>query len=209
MNQIQMDTSTLNPIMIQEGPRIYLRLMTLEDTEDIIRWRNSDRVKSNFIYQRPFTKEGHLKWIETMINTGEAIQFMICLKENNRSLGSVYFREIDHQHNKAEYGIFIGEADAAGCGIGTEAAKVALDYAFQKMKLHKVFLRALSDNGQALRSYEKAGFKKEAYLCDDVCINGVYHDIILMGIINPMDNVCENPQISEPNVNIPNSNEKE
>jgi len=170
-----------------EGQIVYLRLMTEEDTDDIVLWRNKDRVRSNFIFQKPFTREGHLKWIETMVKTGEVIQFMICEKDSGKAIGSVYFRDIDHTHNKAEYGIFIGEDEAIGKGIGTETAELALEYAFNTMGLHKVFLRALSDNAQALRSYEKAGFKKEAYLEDDVCINGVYHDIILMGKINPRE----------------------
>ena len=41
------------------GP-VYLRPITLEDTDRIIRWRNSDRVRKNFIDQRPFTRQGHL-----------------------------------------------------------------------------------------------------------------------------------------------------
>ena len=31
---------------------IYLRLMTYEDTDRIVAWRNSDAVRKNFIYQR-------------------------------------------------------------------------------------------------------------------------------------------------------------
>lgn len=44
-----------------EDEAIYLRLMTDEDTEDIIRWRNSDAVRKRFIYQAPFTKQSHEK----------------------------------------------------------------------------------------------------------------------------------------------------
>ena len=94
------------------GSKVFLRLMTIEDTDLIIKWRNSERVYKNFIYQKPFTREGHLQWIHTMIDTGEAIQFIICEKETNRPIGSVYFRDIDDMNHKAEYGIFIGD-DAA------------------------------------------------------------------------------------------------
>ena len=169
------------------GDRIILRLMTIEDTDLIIKWRNSERVYKNFIYQKPFTREGHLHWIHTMIDTGEAIQFIICEKETNRPIGSVYFRDIDDMNHKAEYGIFIGEAEAAGHGIGTETAKLVIHYGFEEMKLHKIVLRALADNEQAIRSYEKAGFEREAYLHDEVCIHNSYNDIVLMGIINPQE----------------------
>ena len=63
-----------------EGKDIYLRLMTGEDTENIIRWRNKEMVFRNFIYQKPFTRKGHENWIKTMIDTGRAVQFIICEK---------------------------------------------------------------------------------------------------------------------------------
>lgn len=57
------------------GSKVFLRLMTIEDTDDIVRWRNSDRVRANFIYQTLFTKEGHLDWVKKYVDTGNVIQF--------------------------------------------------------------------------------------------------------------------------------------
>lgn len=167
------------------GEGIYLRLMTKADTDLIVKWRNNPRVRHNFIYQKPFTKEGHEHWIKTMIETGEAIQFIICQAESGRELGSVYFRDISREHHKAEYGIFVGEDDAIGQGIGSKTCRLACQYGFQVEKWHKIMLRAFADNMPAIRSYEKAGFVKEAYLKDDVCIDGVFRDIVLMGLLSP------------------------
>lgn len=166
------------------GNTIVLRKMQEADTNDIVRWRNSDFVKKNFIYRQPFTIEGHHHWIETMILTGKAIQFIICEKSTGRSVGSVYFRDIDKLHRKAEYGIFLGEKDALGKGYGTEAATLMLRYGFEVLELHKIMLRVLADNTAARRSYEKAGFLQEAYLKEDVFLDGQYKDIILMAAIN-------------------------
>lgn len=163
---------------------IYLRLMTAEDTDNIVTWRNSDAVRTNFIYQKLFTRQSHEQWIETMVNTGKVVQMIICMCKNDKPVGSVYIRDIDTTHNKGEYGIFIGEPSARGCGVGTAAAKLMVQYAFEKLKLHRLFLRVFADNSRAIGSYEKAGFVKEAYLKDDVCIDGVYRDIVLMAIIN-------------------------
>lgn len=169
---------------VDEQAGIYLRLMTCEDTDAIVRWRNSDAVKKNFIYQGFFTKESHENWMRTMIETGKVVQMMICETDTDVAVGSVYIRDIDRIHQKAEYGIFIGEERARGRGYGTAAAKLMIRYCFGEMKLHRLFLRVFARNGQAIRSYEKAGFEKEALLRDDVCIEGKYHDIVLMGILN-------------------------
>lgn len=166
-----------------EAAGIYLRLMTGEDTDLIVGWRNQEAVRKNFIYQEPFTRQGHESWIKNQIETGHVVQTIICELGTDRPLGSVYIRDIDRQHNKAEYGIFIGEADARGRGIGTAAAKLMLRYCFEEEGLHRVYLRAFASNQQAIRSYEKAGFQKEGLLRDDVCIRGKYCDIQWMAAV--------------------------
>lgn len=169
---------------IMEGKRVSLRYMTKEDTNLIVLWRNREFVRRNFIYQEPFTVEGHLEWFRDMIETGRAVQFIIVENETKREIGSVYFRDINKVHQKAEYGIFIGEKEALGRGYGTEAAGLAVQYGFEVLKLHKIFLRVLEENQSAIKSYENAGFIREAFLRDDVCIQGKFRNIILMGIVN-------------------------
>ena len=113
-----------------------LRLMTEEDTDRIVAWRNKDFVQTNFIYQEPFTREGHLSWIRNQVEKGHVVQFIICLPDG-REIGSVYFRDIDRDKGTAEYGIY---------------------YAFTKLSLRKIYLRFLADNTAARKSYEHAGF---------------------------------------------------
>lgn len=167
-----------------EAAGIYLRLMTYDDTDKIVAWRNKDAVRLNFIYRKLFTRESHENWIRTMVETGKVVQFIICDLEDDTPYGSVYIRDIDRDYNKAEYGIFIGEDSARGRGIGSAAAGLMLRYCFEEEKLHKVFLRAFAENKQAIGSYENGGFVKEAYLKDEVRIDGEYRDIVLMAAIN-------------------------
>ena len=168
---------------IDRGAGIYLRPITWEDTELILKWRNADSVRKHFIYQEPFTREGHENWIRTMIDTGMAVQMILCSLTEDRPIGSVYIRDIDRVHNKAEYGIFIGEKDALGRGYGTRAAKLMIRYGFETLGLHKLMLRVLAENIPAIKSYEKAGFVREAYLKDEVFLDGQYKDVVYMAVI--------------------------
>ena len=143
---------------MEQTKQVYIRPMEITDTERIVNWRNQDFVRKNFIYQDLFTKEGHLSWIRKQVEPGYVVQFIICLRDG-REIGSVYFRDIDRDAGTAEYGIFIGEEDMLGCGYGTAAAKEALDFAFRKLYMRKIFLRFLSDNVGARKSYEHAGFR--------------------------------------------------
>lgn len=144
---------------LEQEKQLYLRPMEITDTEKIVSWRNREWVRRNFIYQDLFTAEGHMQWIRTQVEPGHVVQFIICTKQDDRPIGSVYFRDINREEGTAEYGIFIGEEDAIGCGYGTAAAREALDYAFMKLHLRRVFLRFLADNIGAQKSYEHAGFR--------------------------------------------------
>lgn len=137
---------------------ISLRPITIEDTDLMVKWRNRDFVKRNYINQSEFTREGHLKWMETRVQTGQVIQFIIL--ENDRPIGSANMKDVDYEKGTAEYGIFIGEKDALGKGYGSETAKQVVRLAKEKYHLKKLFLRLYEDNIPAYRSYLSAGFKK-------------------------------------------------
>lgn len=163
-----------------KGKNIRLEEISESDTDDIIRWRN--HVRNNFIDRNLFNVESHTKWLNEIVRKGKAVQFIIDTEAYGR-IGSVFLRDIDYKNGKAEYGIFIGEDAALGKGYGTEAAGLIIKYGFDDLKLHKIMLRVFAFNNGAIRSYEKAGFVREGYLRDEVCIDGKYYDIVLMGII--------------------------
>lgn len=166
------------------GERLLLREISEEDTEMVLGWRNSDAVRANFIYQTVITQEEHLNWLKNKIQTGRVIQFVIFEKESGRGIGSVYLRDIDYENRKAEYGIFIGEKDARGKGYGAETAKIIIRFAFEELELHKLSLRVLEKNQNALKSYENVGFRMEGRMIDDVRINGQYQTLIFMAIFS-------------------------
>ena len=60
---------------------------------------------------------------------------------------------------------------------------MAIKYGLDELKLHKIFLRVLEENKKAIKSYENAGFIREAFLKDDVYIQGSYRNIILMAVL--------------------------
>ena len=156
---------------------VTIRPITYDDTENIIKWRNSEYVNSRFIDRRLFTKESHEAWLKNFVETGRVAQFIILL--DGEAVGSVYLRDIDPDTKEAEYGIFIGEESARGKGVGTKSAKLILKYAFEELGLKKIFLRVLKNNPGAVRSYEKAGFKKIDRV-DTLTVDGETLEVIFM-----------------------------
>ena len=163
--------------------QVSIRPITEADTAKIVKWRNTPSVVEHFIYRTPLDEQGHLNWFHNRVQTGEVAQFMIVDEEAGEEVGSVYLRDIDKENQKCEYGIFIGEDSCRGKGIGSAAAKLALDYAFETLGLNRVFLRVFADNTRAINSYENAGFRYEGTFRDDVIIDGKAYDMVFMGIL--------------------------
>ena len=107
MEQVQQDLRI-------EGSCIYLRSITIEDTENVLRWRNDKKVVENFIYRKNISKEEHLNWFHKKVETGEVIQFIICDRNTDKALGSIYLQNFNWESRQAEEGIFLGEEEAYG-----------------------------------------------------------------------------------------------
>ena len=166
------------------GKNVILRPLTTDDNELIVKWRNDSSVKENFVYRGELTIEKHLQYFQTQVLTGRVVQFIIVVKNGDIPIGSVYFRDVDSENKKAEFGIFIGEPSQRGKGYGKEAAQLICSYGFEKLFLHKITLRVFPYNLSAIKSYESVGFRQEAYFKDDVLIDGKYEDMIYMSLFN-------------------------
>ena len=160
---------------------VSLRPITLADTDNIIRWRN--KVKRNFIFQKDLTSAVHQHWFEEKIKTGQVYQFIIVADDLGKDIGSIYLRDLDQKNQKAELGIFIGDSSARGQGLGQLAIRQILVFAFEELKLNKVFLKVFADNHRAINSYQKSGFIEDGYFKQDAFTDGQFRDLVFMSIL--------------------------
>lgn len=168
-----------------EGQNIYLRPILEEDTDMVLRWRNSDRVMKNFIYRKPICRSEHLDWLHNKVEKGLVYQFIICDKHNSTPYGSIYLQNFEEQHHRAEEGIFLADDDKIeGRGIGTEAGRLIVDYSFYSLGLHKLTARVLAYNKASRRMHEKSGYLQEGYLKEELFLDGKYQDLVLYGAIH-------------------------
>jgi UDP-4-amino-4,6-dideoxy-N-acetyl-beta-L-altrosamine N-acetyltransferase len=160
-----------------------IRKITIQDTENIIKWRNSPSVRSNFLSQELLTAEVHHQWLKECVEQGKAAQFIIVDTDKGLDIGTTYLRDIDLKNRTAEFGIYIGEDGARRQGHAFRATKLILDHAFYEINLNRVFLRVLADNLPAIKTYEKSGFVREGLFRADVIIDGKALDVVFMSIL--------------------------
>ena len=98
---------------------------------------------------------------------------------NGENAGLMELVEIDLIHRRAEFQIIVSP-DQQGKGVATRATKLAMDYGFGVLNLHKIYLIVDSDNKKAIKIYEKSGFRIEGQLLQEFFVNGKYRDAIRM-----------------------------
>ena len=166
------------------GKRVQLRSMTLADAADIVRWRDDPFVADHMFSDELPSIESHLRWFEQLQTRGDRQEFIIVEQASGHSIGTIGLSSIDRVHRRAEYGILIGEASARGQGYAREASALILDYAFNELQLHRVYLLVFADHLAALDLYKQLGFQIEGTLREHVYKRGVFRDVIEMAILN-------------------------
>lgn len=163
--------------------RLYLKLLSEEDEGHIVKWRNKKEVIDNFFSHKGITLEEHKNWYQSYLKNDSRIEFIIIKKDDDKKIGTIGLSNIDYRNQKCEYGILIGEEEEQRKGYGKEASIAIIDYAFQELNLHKIYLKVFSDNEFALKVYDSLGFKKEGLLKKDIFKNGEFKDVVIMGIL--------------------------
>lgn len=71
-----------------------------------------------------------------------------------------------------------------GLGYGREALNLLLEWTFKVRKYHRVWIDCKEYNSIALHLYESAGFVREGLLREYLLTDGVYENLIVLGMLN-------------------------
>ena len=168
------------------GKRIRLRAVEREDLPFFVTWLNDPEViKGLFIYL-PLSSTEEERWFEQLADLppGEKpLAIEILDGENWRLVGNSSFHNISMNNRSAEVGIFIGDKKEWNKGYGTETMQMLLEHGFETLNLHRIFLRVYSNNLQAIKAYEKAGFIQEGRMREDHYRQGKYYDTLIMSVL--------------------------
>ena len=129
-----------------------------------------------------FTKEEVISFFLKSVDEDDRY-FFLMISPDGRIIGESVINEIDWDLRCANFRIAIFHSTERGKGIGTWAAEVTRDFAFEHLKLHRLALDVYSFNLRAEKAYLKAGFKKEGVLRDAVLDGDSYADDILMAML--------------------------
>ncbi|MGG4342011.1 GNAT family N-acetyltransferase [Paenibacillus lautus] len=168
------------------GQRVILRPVVEEDWEQRYQWLTDPEVSSTLPSGTgvPLTPATVKKRTQKYAEGDQSGAYFTVLNLDGKLLGNAQLFKIDPWARKAEFGIWIGDKSVWGQGYGTEVTQVLVQFAFERLNLHKVYLTVDATNAGAIRCYEKAGFQRDGILRDEAYKNGSYVDRILMSLLH-------------------------
>jgi len=167
-----------------EGEKVRIRAIEKADIDEIMKWVNDREVMDNLIIRYPVSRYQEEKWMEKALEDSNPRNKVFAIEtKDGVYLGGIGLHRIDWENSNAEVGIVIGKKEYWNKGYGSDSMMTLLKFAFNRMNLHRVYLKVYDFNVRGIKSYEKCGFRREGVLRHDLYINGDYHDSIIMGVL--------------------------
>jgi Acetyltransferases, including N-acetylases of ribosomal proteins len=160
---------------ILETPRLYLRELTLDDKDGLsLVLSNKESMK---YYPHPFSEEEVTMWIERNINRYKNQGFglwAVIRKEDHLLLGDcgITLQNIDNEM-LPEIGFHI-IPEYCGMGYASEAAEACKRYAFNELKLTRIYSYSEIENRASQKVSEKIGMRKVKTFLQDGALKVVY-----------------------------------
>jgi ribosomal-protein-alanine N-acetyltransferase len=134
---------------------------------DIQRHASDLRVSATCNIPHPYPQDGAAKWMEqTLKSTSEKKNAVFMVLSEDSFCGVMSLNAIDWEKGSAELDYWIA-GDHQGRGIGTEAARQAIDHAREKFHLKALFSACFVMNPASARVLEKNGFHEVARILND------------------------------------------
>lgn len=122
------------------------------------------------------------EWYSTRNEQTDRLDLMVVDNATGRTVGEVVLNDWDEGNRACSFRTLIGP-EGRDRGLGTEAIRLLMDYAFTHLPLHRIDLEVFAFNPRARRVYEKVGFVVEGTRREALEYDGARVDAITMGLL--------------------------
>jgi diamine N-acetyltransferase len=168
------------------GEKVALGPLRRDLAASYARWTNQREVRRGLNHLGVATPQSQEKWVEENIERGakrepEAVEFTVYDCTDSTPVGTAGLFQIAGAHGTADFGIAIGER--RGRGLGTEATRLVLDFAFPVVQPRDVLLETLEWNVAGLTAYERAGVGRVGVRRGAVMSRGRPTDLVIIDAV--------------------------
>lgn len=162
------------------GRFIDLRTLRVEDAELTLGWRLSDR--AGLLNRGAATVEQQRSWIASR---PESEYNFVIEDKAGVPLGMLSLIDVSPGHRRAESARFLigDEQRAKAIPAAVEAMKLLYEFAFETLKLERIYGTVVAANPLMLKWQKYLGMKEEGRLRRHLNFDGTFHDAIFVGIL--------------------------
>ncbi|WP_280040577.1 UDP-4-amino-4,6-dideoxy-N-acetyl-beta-L-altrosamine N-acetyltransferase [Pseudomonas sp. Hg5Tf] len=158
-------------------PKYKVRVMTSDDLERVLLWRNHPDVRRFMFTQHEISLDEHSQWFGRA--SKDSRKHLLIFETNNVPQGFIHVTEIGHR--VADWGFYI--APDAPRGSGFQLGLAAINFAFEVVGLHKLCGQALEFNERSIKFHLRMGFQQEGSLRDQHYDGINYHTVVCFGLL--------------------------
>tara|TARA_A100001015_G_C14648836_1_gene578373 strand:- start:149 stop:637 length:489 start_codon:yes stop_codon:yes gene_type:complete len=146
--------------------------MKKSDLSTIFEWRNHREIRKRMFNQNKIKFDEHQDWFKEASQNPNKV--LLIFEANSKPMGYINFNF--NSKKESDWGFYL--APESEKGIGTIMGKLALNYAFKKLKFNKVMAQAISSNHASIKYHIKMGFNHKNTLKNSFYNEGKYEDIM-------------------------------
>lgn len=149
--------------IVRTGALVTLQRHVVSDEAAFVRWYTDPEIAWVLRHDlRPLTRFQAQGYFTSIVLPNSAHGTAWAIHENTTGdlIGTTAVTEIDERHGECLFRIVIGEKAVWSMGYGTDATRLVVAEAFDRLHLHAVNLEVFAHNPRAIRSYEKVGFQE-------------------------------------------------
>jgi RimJ/RimL family protein N-acetyltransferase len=167
------------------GEQVRLNALTSDDLPTIARWyEDADFMRLyDALPARPKSEAELAQWLEGLQKDKNTFTFAVRTQDSDALVGTVELDGILWAHGVSGFGIAIRDRAHWGKGYGTEAAQLALAFAFNELNLHRITATVFGYNARSIALMEKLGFQREGAFREFLQRDGERYDMLLYGLL--------------------------
>ena len=163
------------------GNRVILRELREEDAAFFAHWYSQPKIMFQCGFHEPTTYAAEIKRLSRPEDADEDWYAITDL--TGKLVGEAGFLRLWPHWHCTDMSMIIPNPDDQGKGYGVEAGQLLLDRAFRHYNLNRVAVGVVELNTQAMKYWERLGFKKEGVQEQGYFYDGGFSDFVMMRVL--------------------------
>ncbi|NEZ46112.1 GNAT family N-acetyltransferase [Clostridium niameyense] len=173
-------------MLLKNGTEVIIRKAEKKDAQNMINFYNVVGGETTFLsfgkneFKMPLND--YENFIESTNAEKNSIVLVATINDEIISIATVESPQKAKGRHVGEFGIVISQK-YCGLGLGTELMTILIEWAKSNGITKKISLVTNETNSTAIKLYKNLGFEEEGILRNECFIDGVYSNLIYMGLL--------------------------